>query len=277
MYRVYRVYRLYAPARTYTTRFFSRARTISLTRARRVVHLEHPVHASNGNGCIGSGYLEPASRTRNRPRDRLMDGKKGNRSALARHFGVSRSTITRAVQAGRIVPEADGRFDFAACANAWAATAAGRADVAARHAKNRGAPIPDSQPGEKNATAADAGPESEPDVTPDSSRAKAKTLLMHYENSQIKLEMALRRGLRVDLAAARREAAGIGAMLRGGIERVIDMTAPRLAAASNDLERRVIVEREIRKLRWMIKRELPRGLRRMKEQWSGKSNNGGSE
>ena len=74
---------------------------------------------------------------------------------------------------------------------------------------------------------------------------------MHYENSQIKLEMALRRGLRVDLAAAHREAAGIGAMLRGGIERVIDTTAPRLAAASNDIERRVIVEREIRKLRWI--------------------------
>ena len=47
--------------------------------------------------------------------------------------------------------------------------------------------------------------------------------------------------------AAHREAAGIGAMLRGGIERVIDTTAPRLAAASNDIERRVIVEREIRK------------------------------
>ena len=53
------------------------------------------------------------------------------------------------------------------------------------------------------------------------------------------------------------------------IERVIDQTAPRLAAAANDLERRRIVEKETRRLRWVVKRELPRALRRMREAGQG--------
>ena len=93
----------------------------------------------------------------------------------------------------------------------------------------------------------------------------AKVALLHFENSAIKLEMALRRGLRLERAAIKREAHGLGAMLRAGVERVIDQTAPRLAAADSDLQRRQIVDAEIRRLRWIIKRELPRALRRMKD------------
>lgn len=100
--------------------------------------------------------------------------------------------------------------------------------------------------------------------TDGSSRAKAKALLMHYENSTLKLEMALRRGLRFERAAVRRESAGLGAILRAGIERVIDQTAPRLAACANDLQRRQILDKEIARLRHIIKRELPRALRRMR-------------
>jgi len=113
----------------------------------------------------------------------------------------------------------------------------------------------------------------------DGGRAKAKQALMHYENSIIKLEMALRRGMRYEKAAARREATSLGALLRAGIERVIDQTAPRLAAAhghGGELERRRILEKEIKRLRWIIKRELPRSLRRMKEQGAGKVGAGGT-
>ena len=53
-------------------------------------------------------------------------------------------------------------------------------------------------------------------------------------------------------------------MLRAGIERVIDQTAPRLAACANDLQRRQILDKEIARLRHIIKREMPRALRRMR-------------
>ncbi len=196
----------------------------------------------------------------------------GTLADFARHLGVNKSSVTRAVQAGRIQREPDGSIDFAKATAAWHASAGGRTDVAARHAAQRGAAIPKAQPSAENAPAADLA-----QVAPDDgSRAKAKTLLLHYENSAIKLEMALRRGMRYERAAARREAQGLGAMLRAGIERVIDQTAPRLAAAGNDMERRRIVEREIRRLRWMWKRELPRALRRMKEQGAGKVGAGGT-
>ena len=78
------------------------------------------------------------------------------------------------------------------------------------------------------------------------------------------------------MTTAKRDRANRGDLMEYGIERVIDQTAPRLAAAGNDLERRRIVEREIRRLRWMWKRELPRALRRMKEQGAGKVGAGGT-
>ncbi len=185
----------------------------------------------------------------------------GNQQDLARYLGVNKSSVSRAVKAGRLVAEADGSFDFDKCAAAWHATSGGRGDVAARHAAQRGGDIPKAQPARENAPAADFA---QVEAAADGKRG-AKAALMHYENSAIKLEMALRRGLRFDLAAAKREGLALGAMLRAGIERVIDQTAPRLAAAGNELDRRLIIDREIRRLRWMLKRELPRGLRRIKE------------
>ena len=182
---------------------------------------------------------------------------------FARQIGYDKSRITQLKRAGRIVMSADGRLvDVEASIARIADTAdPGRQDVAERHATNRAsagkvaAPsAPAAQP-----VMTDAGLDIEP-----SGRAKAKALLMHFENSSLKLEMSLRRGLRFERAAVRREAASLGAILRAGIERVIDQTAPRLAACSNDLERRVILDKEIHRLRSMIKREMPRALRRMK-------------
>jgi hypothetical protein len=200
----------------------------------------------------------------------------GNQQDLARHLGVNKSSVCRAVKAGRITAEADGSYDFAKCTAAWHAGAGGRTDVAARHAAQRGAAIPKPQANAETPPAAEFTQSAASLGVDDSGRAKAKAATMHYENSAIKLEMALRRGLRYERAAARREAAGLGALLRAGVERVIDQTAPRLAAAGNDLERRRIVEREIRRLRWVFKRELPRSLRRMKEQGAGKVGAGGT-
>ena len=191
----------------------------------------------------------------------------GTDAEFARFLGVNKSTVCRARKAGRLVIAADGLVDFDASAARWHETAGGRTDVAARHAANRGAVIPKAQPAPKNATArdsvSDAGLGSE--TASGETRNGAKVALLHYENATIKLEMALRRGLRVERAAMKREAQGLGAMLRAGIERVIDQTAPRLAAAGDYTERRRILDAEIRRLTWVVKREMPRALRRMRE------------
>ena len=44
----------------------------------------------------------------------------------------------------------------------------------------------------------------------------------------------------------------------------IDQTAPRLAVMRDDIERRRLIDVEVRRVRWMLKRELPRALRRMR-------------
>ena len=185
---------------------------------------------------------------------------------FARQIGYDKSRITQLKRAGRIVMSPDGRLVNveASIARMTETADPGRMDVTERHAAKRQAA------GKVSVSAAQPAPhpesltESALGLDP-SGRAKAKALLMHFENSSLKLEMALRRGLRFERAAVKREATSLGAMLRAGIERVIDQTAPRLAACGNDIERRGIIDKEIRRLRWMVKRELPRALRRMKD------------
>lgn len=60
------------------------------------------------------------------------------KSAFAKRLGVDKSTITRAAQAGRLVLTSDGRVEVELSVERWYATKAGRIDVAARHAANRG-------------------------------------------------------------------------------------------------------------------------------------------
>ena len=148
----------------------------------------------------------------------------------------------------------------------------GNGDVSARHAEKRGADIPEAGRAQENApkgrktAGADAGAaDSLPGVEqPGGTRARYKLAALHYENQSIKLEMALRRGLRYPLALVKQEAGGIGATVRAAIERIIDQTAPRLAVMRDDIERRRLIDAEVRRVRWMLKRELPRALRRMR-------------
>ena len=206
----------------------------------------------------------------------------GTQAEFARHLGVARSTITRAVKAGRLSIDDTGLIDFDQALDAWHNTRGGRSDVAARHAAQRGANIPKADQAAKNPTAAPKPPPASPkppsaseqtapplqgiDLGSEGGRQKAQTARMHYENSEMKLAMAIIRGLRYYSHLVKRESSHLGDTLRAGIERVIDQTAPRLAAARNAVERRRILDTEIRKLRWMAKREMPRALRRMQEQ-----------
>lgn len=203
----------------------------------------------------------------------------GNQKELAIYLGLNKSSISRAVRDGRLQPEPNGLFDFEKCAAAWHNSAGGRADVAARHAAHRGATIPMGQPTPKNAPAASttstAPATDDLDIDLDSgNRNKAKALILHYENSIIKIEMALRRALRYDLATALRESDSLGATLRAGLERMIDTCAPRLAATTDPKIRHNILADEMKRLRTLIKREMPRSLRRMRE--AGRGTEGGA-
>lgn len=184
------------------------------------------------------------------------------RAAFARRIGINKSNVTRAAQAGRIVLTANGkRVEVEASLARWAETRGGRDDVAARHAETRGAEVSMGQPPVENATAG----ESSAPPSDGRGRTEYKAMVLHYENSNIKMEMALRRGLRYPRDLVKREAASLGGTTRAALERIVDQLAPRLAVMTNDLERRRLIDAELRRLRWLIKGELPRSLRRMRQ------------
>ena len=193
------------------------------------------------------------------------------KAAFARRIGINKSNVTRAAQAGRIVLTPGGMVDVEKSVQRWYETKGGRDDVAARHAENRQAAGSVPQPKAENGTAARftataAQPAGDGNATggDGNTRTRYKAVAMQYENQSIKLEMALRRGLRYPLALVKREAFGIGSSLRAAVERVIDQCAPRLAVMTSDLDRRRLIDAELRRLRWMVKAELPRALRRMR-------------
>lgn len=194
-----------------------------------------------------------------------------NRAKFAARLGVARSTITRAVQAGRLVLHESGHILVEPSLKRWHETKGGRDDVEARHAKNRGAAIPLHQTGAENATAA---PETRnaratnaaDDTIEGGTRASYKAAALKYENDAIKLEIALRRGHRYLLTTIRGEALGIGGTLRASIERLIDQTAPRLAVLTDPAARRQLLTAESAAIARVIKNEFPRALRRMQRE-----------
>lgn len=190
----------------------------------------------------------------------------GTQKQLADYLGVNKSTISRAVAAGRLQPGADGLFDFAACKAAWHHSAAGRSDVAARHAAARGRDIPVPHPEAEKPTAAQIGPAASESAATDTGhgRTRYKAMVLHFENQQIKLGMALARGLRYQRTGVKREALAQGQTVRAAFERLIDQTAPRLAVMDSDIERRRLIAAELQRLRWMLRAEQPRALRRLR-------------
>ncbi|CAM3827345.1 hypothetical protein [Castellaniella denitrificans] len=202
-----------------------------------------------------------------------------SKAAFARRLGVNKSTITRAAQAGRLVMEG-GEVNVEASLARWHATQGGRPDVAERFAEQRGQAIPDvSTPysAAASATAADSGPlpgavagelHTQPYAQPapdagSADRTHYKALTLRFENETIKLEMALRRHMRYPLPSVRREAYGLGLALRASVERMVDQTAPRLAAAQTP-ERRALLIAECHALTRAMHVEFVRALRRLR-------------
>lgn len=206
-----------------------------------------------------------------------------SKAAFARRLGVNKSTISRAAQAGRLVMRGD-QVDIEASLARWHATQGGRSDVAERHAAQRGQTIP-AMPAygllPENAPAGVSGPvpgtvadtvAAQPDTQPDSKDAAGgadrtawKAMALSYENQTIKLEMALRRHRRYPLEDVRRESQALGMMLRAGVERLIDQTAPRLAATPDTTDRDALLRTECLALVRAFRTEFKRALRRLRQ------------
>lgn len=203
-------------------------------------------------------------------------------AAFARILGVNRSTVTRAIQAGRLVADEQGMLDVDANLRSWEATKHGsRPDVAQRHAANR--PPALSQPSSASDRPANSAaslpvePFREPGIEPtaddqDLDEPQTSTGSLAYytarrlaaQNNLLKLGMKLRNGQRYPLDAVRRESLSIGGSLRASLERLVDQTAPRLAVLTDSAERRRLIASETRQLRRDISREFLRALRRLR-------------
>lgn len=187
-------------------------------------------------------------------------------AAFARRLGVNRSTVHRHIEAGRAVTVGK-LIDVEASLARLAQTTGTRPDVAARHAAQRGEPaVPHGATSQTVPPPQKSAGQGIPlaEDTETGSKARYKAMAMHYENAGIKLEMALRRGIRHPLAEVKREAAGIGGTLRSALERLVDQTAPRLAVMDRPEERAALIANELRAMRHLIRSEFPRGLRRLR-------------
>lgn len=219
-------------------------------------------------------------------------------AAFARRLGVHKSTVCRAIKAGRLIV-AGGMLDVADSLRRWEHTKPGtRPDVLARHAAKRAAAIA-AQPGAQTAPQIAAQTASQPtehaaaclsslnDETgqeivdeglPDEAPAAAGQAgdgpgIAHYaqallsaQNAMARLSIQMRSNRRYRLDDIDREARSLGSTLRGALERLVDQTAPRLAVMDTAEHRLVLLSAEASALRRMIRRELPRALRRLRAQ-----------
>lgn len=173
---------------------------------------------------------------------------------FAEHIGRSPSYVTKLKDDGRLVLAKDGRVRVKASLKRIAETAGGRDDVSERHANERVSRTRLSSVQHNSASG---------------SRAQAQKSLLEYEVKLGQLNLGMQIGHRFYIDAAEREAVELGAMMRGGIERLIDSTSPRITGASNRQDSARIIRAEIVRLRSVFKRELPRALRRLRDNGNG--------
>jgi hypothetical protein len=185
---------------------------------------------------------------------------------LAKALGVNRSAITRAAQAGRLVPASDaslaalGWYEADASLERFAATRGGRLDLVERHATARQAapPAPSAPAAAPDALTPRPTPAAAPEavLAPPSpaapiaghDRAAVRGQILAAENAITKLEIAISRGHRLHLADVGRESQGWGQRLADHLLRVIDQVAARLAAVPDPAERQRLLRPELRRV-----------------------------
>lgn len=231
-----------------------------------------------------SGEPEQSAEARNSPAEESF-------ADFARRLGVARSTVTRAAQAGRLVlvgrPGGGKAVRVLESLQRLEATRGLRDDVAERHAAQRGQPLPAASGvgvvgvAEVSATAATgpnrgdagAGQGAGPAEAANAGlRAVHQRRALSASNSLLQVTLELQRGDRFPRDAVLAEAQGLGTSLRAGVERLIDQTAPRLAAAAagggaeaQAAQRRILRE-ELRVLRAALARDFRVARRRLRPQ-----------
>lgn len=209
-------------------------------------------------------------------------------AAFARRLGVHKSTISRAIAAGRL--HLDGGFlDVDASLRLWESTKPGlRPDVLARHAANRALAMAEAGPacatprGAPQRHGDDAKPAADDDCDvvddlpelpadgADAAAAGAPRLadytqsLLASQNALARLSIQIRTHKRYPADAIHDEAQALGATLRGALERLVDQTAPRLAVQADPAARRALLDEQVKALGRTLRREMPRALRRLR-------------
>lgn len=179
-----------------------------------------------------------------------------SKSQFAKQQGWAPSYVSKLGAQERLVLNEKGMVMLEDTLAKIKATAGARSDVASRNAAQR------KQGNPPQAEALDIPM----DDLPDGTRAKYKAVTIHYENQLQRLELSLNHGMRFDSKAVRDEALGIGNTLRAAMERLIDITAPRLAIAKTREERERILNAEIIAMRKTIKNAFPRAMLRLMKQ-----------
>jgi transcriptional regulator with XRE-family HTH domain len=192
----------------------------------------------------------------------------GTQAELARRLGVNRSTVNRALAAGRLVPAADataaahGLLDIEASVARFAATRGHRVDLVDRHAATRatapstpahGAAAPEAPADTAPTVPGPPAPAHAPDALAAApvaagDRAALKGQILASENAKTKIEIALKRGLRLLVDDIGRESHGLGARLHDHLQRVVDQLAARLAAVPSASERARLLHPEMHRV-----------------------------
>lgn len=193
---------------------------------------------------------------------------------MARVLGVHKSSVSRAIAAGRLTIGSDGRLDEQQALQQWANTRhGGRPDVAERLALARAEAVHRAEPGPGVSSDSKALPEhAEPDTEADPGTLQAYRIQrMTAENARLLLALDLTTFRRYSAERVFAEAHGLGATLRAQGERLVDQIAAQIAARASAEERLMIIEAEVRRLSRAVRASFPAALRRVRQGVEGRS------
>jgi hypothetical protein len=173
------------------------------------------------------------------------------KSHFAKLISRSPSYITELIKQGRITLSDDGkRVEVEASLKMLADTASGtNPAVAARHEAER-------KQGRKKRKAVE--------IT-EGTRTHYEIQLQAIKNNHNQLDYELAIKKRFPMLAVRDEAQALGNTLRTSVEKLIDLSAPRLAALTDNAQRAQLLRVEIKQLTRLIKAEFPRAMRRLRK------------
>lgn len=175
------------------------------------------------------------------------------KSEFAKHMGVNRSTVTRWAQNGRLVLAENDCVKVEESIHRIGATEGNRADLKSKHAKGRGAELPQTEKStsENDGSMAQAISEEMADLSASEQslgleRAEYKAQKLDFENRLIYLKLDLDNGTRCAKEDHLKRLHRLGAEIKAMTERLVDNLAPQLGVLNHN-DRRARVSAEIEK------------------------------